>query len=68
MLLLFTNSLMIIHLGINPVKGGSPPRDMSTIRMMVVMRGCLFQELERERVVVLLFVWRSINMLVVRII
>lgn len=53
-LLLDTSSLIIIHLGENPVRGGSPPRDISTTRIIETSRGDLFQELDNERVDVFL--------------
>lgn len=31
--LIGANSLMVIHLGINPIKGGSPPRDIRLRRV-----------------------------------
>lgn len=49
-LLLDTSSLIIIHLGENPVRGGSPPRDINTTRIIETSRGDLFQELDSERV------------------
>lgn len=54
MLLLDTSSLMIIHLGANPVSGGSPPRDINTMRIIEVNKGDLFQELDRASVDVFL--------------
>lgn len=54
MLLLDTSSLMIIHLGENPVSGGSPPRDINTMRIIEVNKGDLFQELDRASVDVFL--------------
>lgn len=53
-LLLEISSLIIIHLGANPVRGGSPPRDIRTTRIIETRRGDLFQELDNERVDVFL--------------
>lgn len=63
-----TSSLMIIHLGVNPVSGGSPPRDIRTIRAIEVKRGNLFHVFDSIRVVVFLLRWNSRNMLIVRVI
>lgn len=54
MLLFDTSSLMIIHLGVNPVSGGSPPRDMRTVRVNEVNRGNLFHASDSASVVVFL--------------
>lgn len=54
MLLLDTSSLIIIHFGINPVNGGSPPRDIRIIRIVEVRRGDLFHVLDSDKVVVVL--------------
>ena len=43
MLLFFVSSLIIIHLGVKPVKGGRPPSDRRVVRVIVVIRGVLFQ-------------------------
>lgn len=53
-LLLDTSSLMIIHFGINPVSGGSPPRDIRTIKIVEVRIGDLFHVLDSDKVVVVL--------------
>lgn len=68
MLLFFVSSWMIIHFGKNPVRGGSPPSDSKTVRIIIVIRGVLFQVLARDRVVVVVVVMRSINMVRVIII
>lgn len=57
---------MIIHFGMNPARGGSPPRDSRTAIMIIVISGVLFQVCARERVVVVAVVMRSIN--IVRVI
>lgn len=54
MLLFDTSSLIIIHLGENPVSGGSPPRDMRVMRVIVTRRGNLFHVSDSVRVVVFL--------------
>lgn len=51
---LYTSSLMIIHLGVNPVSGGRPPRDIRIIRVIEVRRGNLFHVFDNIRVVVFL--------------
>lgn len=61
-LLFFVSSWMIIHFGIKPVRGGSPPRDSRIVRMIIVIRGVLFQVWARDRVVVVVVVMRSMNM------
>lgn len=43
---------MIIHLGTNPERGGRPPSDNISIKIMDVMRGSLFHVWDRDRVVV----------------
>lgn len=43
---------MIIHLGKNPVSGGSPPSDSMIVRMAAVSRGILFHRCDRDSVVV----------------
>lgn len=50
----------------NPARGGSPPSDSRTAIMMIVISGVLFQVCARERVVVVVVVMRSIN--IVRVI
>jgi hypothetical protein len=57
---------MIIHFGMNPARGGSPPSDSKTAIMIIVISGVLFQVCARERVVVVVVVIRSIN--IVRVI
>lgn len=68
MLLLDTSSLMIIHLGAKPVRGGSPPKDIRMIKVIEIRRGNLFHVLDSVRVVVFLFILNSENMVIVRII
>lgn len=54
MLLFDTSSLIIIHLGENPVSGGSPPRDIRTISVIETSKGNLFHASDNVRVVVFL--------------
>lgn len=54
MLLFEISSLRIIHFGVNPVRGGKPPNDINTIKIIGVRRGNLFHKFDRERVVVFL--------------
>lgn len=53
-LLFFTISWIITHLGENPVRGGRPPKDSSGRRIMIMINGEELQARERERVVELL--------------
>ena len=46
------NSWMIIHFGIKPESGGSPPKDNISIKISEVIRGILFHICERAKVVV----------------
>lgn len=46
------NSWIIIHFGIKPESGGSPPKDNINIRINEVIRGILFHVCERAKVVV----------------
>lgn len=41
---------MIIHFGINPVRGGRPPKDKRVIKDMIVMIGVLFQVRDNDKV------------------
>lgn len=61
----FVISWIIIHLGMNPVRGGSPPRDSNVVRVRAVIRGILFHMWDRDRVVVVAIVIRSINIVIV---
>lgn len=65
MLSFFVSSWMIIHLGRNPVSGGSPPSDSIIVRMVVVIRGVLFHEWDSESVVVDELNMNSIKVVVV---
>lgn len=46
------SSWIIIHFGINPDSGGSPPRESISVRTMEVIRGVLFHVCDSDRVVV----------------
>lgn len=52
MLLFFSSSLMISHLGINPERGGSPPRDSRMEATSGVIIGYLFHDRDMELIVV----------------
>lgn len=52
MLLFLVSSWIIIHLGMNPDRGGRPPMDSKVIRISVVIRGILFHVCESDSVVV----------------
>lgn len=67
MLLFEISSLRITHFGVNPVKGGNPPSDISTIKIIGAKRGDLFHKLDMDRMEVFLYKSRSINMLIVSI-
>lgn len=67
MLLFLVSSLMMTHLGIKPVSGGRPPRDIRMVSMAAVIRGVLFHVWARESAVVLELMMRSINMGIVRV-
>ena len=47
-LLFFIISVMISHLGINPVRGGKPPRDSRVMDVMGSIIGILFHRREIE--------------------
>ena len=42
MQLFFVNSIMIIHFGKNPVRGGKPPSDSRMISVVEIISGDLF--------------------------
>lgn len=65
MLLFFVISWMIIHFGINPDSGGSPPNDISVNIVSVDRMGILFHEWDSDRVVVDEFICSSINIVTV---
>lgn len=51
----FVSSWIIIHLGINPDSGGSPPIESRVSMVRVVMMGILFQVWDSDSVVVVEF-------------
>lgn len=62
MLLFFVISWMIIHFGMNPDRGGSPPIDRRVMRIKTVMIGIMFHVCDSDRVVVVELAMNSINM------
>jgi len=52
MLLFFVISWIIIHFGMNPDRGGSPPMDRRVTRIRTVIIGILFHVCDSDRVVV----------------
>lgn len=53
--LCLVNSCKISHFGMNPVKGGRPPRDSSTRGAREVSTGAFAHEVARELILVALF-------------
>ena len=53
---------MIIHFGVNPDSGGSPPIDRSVMRTRVVMTGVLFHVCDSDKVVVVELAMNGVNM------
>lgn len=51
----FVSSWIIIHLGINPDSGGSPPIESRVSMVRVVIMGVLFQAWDSDNVVVVEF-------------
>ena len=51
-LLFFVISWIIIHFGMNPDRGGSPPMDRRVTRIRTVIIGILFHVCDSDRVVV----------------
>lgn len=62
MLSFFVISWIIIHFGINPDSGGSPPIDRRVMRTRIVMMGVLFHVCDNDRVVVVELAINSVNM------
>lgn len=52
-LLLEIRSLIIVHLGRNPVSGGRPPRDSRENNSVRIIIGILFHIIDIDRVVVM---------------
>lgn len=50
-----TSSCKISHLGMNPVRGGRPPRESSIRGRRVVMTGVFVQAVAKELMLVVLF-------------
>ena len=53
---------MIIHFGVNPDSGGSPPIDRRVMRTRVVMMGVLFHVCDSDKVVVVELAMNNVNM------
>ncbi len=68
MLLFFVSSWIIIHLGMNPDKGGRPPRESIVVRINVEIMGVLFQRWDNDKVVVDELKYNNINTVIVNII
>lgn len=64
----FVISWIIIHFGINPDSGGSPPIDKRVMRIRTVITGILFQVCDSDSVVVVELAINSENMVEVIII
>ncbi len=62
MLIFFVISWMIIHFGINPDRGGSPPMDRRVARIRTVIMGVLFHVCDNDRVVVVELAINMVNM------
>ena len=52
---------MIIHFGINPDNGGSPPIDKRVMRIRMVITGILFHVCDNDGVVVVELAINSVN-------
>lgn len=59
---------MIIHLGMNPESGGSPPMESRVSIVRVVVMGVLFHVWDSDRVVVVEFWINSMNIVKVIVI
>lgn len=68
MLLFFVSSWIIIHLGINPVSGGSPPNDIMVVKMRIAIIGDLFHVWDNDSVVVADEWIKSMNVEIVMVI
>ena len=66
-LLFFVISWIIIHFGMNPDSGGSPPIDRRVKRIRTVITGILFHVCDNDRVVVVELAINSVNMVEVMI-
>lgn len=56
---------MINHFGINPVRGGKPPKDIRVTRMKIVISGVLLSVIDSELIVVVRLIISSINIVTV---
>lgn len=65
-LLFIVRSLMISHLGTNPVSGGRPPSDRSTVNVEIIMMGDLLHVRERDEIVWLEWRLKEMNRVSVR--
>ena len=63
----FVISWIIIHFGMNPDSGGSPPIDRRVKRIRTVITGILFHVCDNDRVVVVELAINSVNMVEVMI-
>lgn len=63
----FVISWIIIHFGINPDSGGSPPIDKRVTRIRTAITGILFHVWESDRVVVVELAINSVNIVEVMI-
>ena len=61
MLLFFVISWMIIHFGINPDRGGSPPIDKRVTRTRMVITGVLFLVCDSDKMVVVELAMNIVN-------
>lgn len=66
MQLFFVSSMIIIHLGRNPVRGGKPPNDIRMIRVVEISSGDLFHIFVNEEMDVEVQIYTVINIDVVR--
>lgn len=57
----FVSSWMIIHFGINPDSGGSPPIDRRVISIRLVMTGVLFHVCDNDSIVVVELWMKNMN-------
>lgn len=65
MLLFFVSSWIIIHLGMNPERGGRPPSESIVVKISVEIIGILFQRSDSDSVVVDELKCNSINTVIV---
>ena len=58
----FVISWMIIHFGMNPDRGGSPPIDKRVTRTRMVITGILFLVCDSDKMVVVELAMNRVNM------